>query len=83
MTVLYPLQGGNTIRQLLKIAKKAVPEGDWRSTPVILKATAGLRLLPEDKASALLKEVRHIFSLPSDSLAQTPPVPPGSGMRNH
>lgn len=56
-------QGGNTIRQLLKIAKKTVPEEDWKRTPVVLKATAGLRLLPEDKANALLKEVRHAFSL--------------------
>uniref|UniRef100_A0AAX7SGU2 nucleoside diphosphate phosphatase n=1 Tax=Astatotilapia calliptera TaxID=8154 RepID=A0AAX7SGU2_ASTCA len=61
-----PEEGGNTIRQLLRIAKKTVPEEDWRRTPVVLKATAGLRLLPEDKARALLKEVRHVFSLPSD-----------------
>ena len=79
-----PSQGGNTIRQLLKIAKKTVPEDEWKRTPVVLKATAGLRLLPVDKANALLKEVRHVFlSLPSDSLAQTAPVPPESGMRNH
>ncbi|KAG7238562.1 hypothetical protein INR49_030835 [Caranx melampygus] len=56
-----PEEGGNTIRQLLKIAKKTVPEEDWRRTPVVLKATAGLRLLPEDKANALLKEVREVF----------------------
>lgn len=30
---------------------------------MVLKATAGLRLLPEDKANALLKEVRRSFSL--------------------
>ncbi|KAF3844817.1 hypothetical protein F7725_007980 [Dissostichus mawsoni] len=65
-----PEEGGNTIRQLLRIAKKTVPEEDWRRTPVVLKATAGLRLLPEDKANALLKEVRHVFSLPSDSLVR-------------
>lgn len=55
------LQGGNTVRQLLKIAKKTIPEDDWNRTPVVLKATAGLRLLPEEKASALLKEVRHVL----------------------
>uniref|UniRef100_A0A8D3CT73 nucleoside diphosphate phosphatase n=1 Tax=Scophthalmus maximus TaxID=52904 RepID=A0A8D3CT73_SCOMX len=54
-------KGGNTVRQLLKIAKKTVPEDEWKRTPVVLKATAGLRLLPEDKASALLKEVREVF----------------------
>lgn len=56
-----PEEGGNTIRQLLKIAKKTVPESEWKQTPVVLKATAGLRLLPEEKADALLKEVRDIF----------------------
>ncbi|XP_068194994.1 ectonucleoside triphosphate diphosphohydrolase 5-like [Antennarius striatus] len=56
-----PEEGGNTIRQLLKIAKKTVPEDEWSRTPVVLKATAGLRLLPEDKANALLEEVREVF----------------------
>ncbi|KAL6105705.1 entpd5 [Pungitius sinensis] len=56
-----PEKGGDTIRQLLKIAKKTVPEEDWGRTPVVLKATAGLRLLPEDKANALLEEVREVF----------------------
>lgn len=60
LTQSFPsAQGGNTIRQLLKIAKKTVPEEEWSRTPVVLKATAGLRLLPEDKARALLKEVRR------------------------
>lgn len=58
----YPIQGGNTIRALLKVAKKTVPEVEWKQTPVVLKATAGLRLLPKEKANALLDEVRHVFS---------------------
>lgn len=61
--IVKPRQGGNTIRQLLKIAKKTVPQEEWSRTPVVLKATAGLRLLPVDKANALLKEVRCISSL--------------------
>ncbi|XP_006786173.1 ectonucleoside triphosphate diphosphohydrolase 5 [Neolamprologus brichardi] len=68
-----PEEGGNTIRQLLRIAKKTVPEEDWRRTPVVLKATAGLRLLPEEKARALLKEVQDVFEespfyVPSNSV---------------
>lgn len=59
------LQGGNTIRQLLKIAKKAIPKEAWSRTPVVLKATAGLRMLPEEKANSLLKEVRSVLTLPS------------------
>lgn len=62
---LPSLQGGNTIRQLLKIAKKAIPKQAWSRTPVVLKATAGLRMLPEEKANALLKEVRSVHSPPS------------------
>lgn len=78
------LQGGNTIRQLLKIAKKTVPEEEWHRTPVVLKATAGLRLLPEDKANALLKEVRHVFSLcPQTVWHKQHPSRQGAEMRNH
>lgn len=43
----------------MKVAKKTVPKNEWKQTPVILKATAGLRLLPEEKAKALLDEVKH------------------------
>lgn len=32
---------------------------------MVLKATAGLRMLPEEKAIALLKEVRSVRSPPS------------------
>ncbi|XP_036448839.1 ectonucleoside triphosphate diphosphohydrolase 5 [Colossoma macropomum] len=56
-----PEVGGDTIRQLLKVAKKTVPKEEWRQTPVVLKATAGLRLLPEEKAKALLDEVKEVF----------------------
>lgn len=34
-----------------------MPSSHWKKTPVVLKATAGLRLLPEHKAEALLSEV--------------------------
>lgn len=43
---------------LLKVAKKTVPRLEWKRTPVILKATAGLRLLPAEKAQALLDQVK-------------------------
>ncbi|XP_047466640.1 ectonucleoside triphosphate diphosphohydrolase 5 [Mugil cephalus] len=56
-----PEEAANTIRQLLKIAKKTVPEEEWRRTPVVLRATAGLRMLPTDKAIAILKEVKEAF----------------------
>ncbi|TFK12529.1 alpha-actinin-3 [Platysternon megacephalum] len=56
-----PEKGAETVKGLLKMAKEAVPRSHWKETPVVLKATAGLRLLPEPKAQALLSEVREVF----------------------
>ncbi|KAG7461283.1 hypothetical protein MATL_G00208410 [Megalops atlanticus] len=56
-----PEMGGDTVRQLLKVAKRTVPRLEWKRTPVVLRATAGLRLLPEQKAQALLEQVREVF----------------------
>ncbi|KAM6912299.1 ectonucleoside triphosphate diphosphohydrolase 5 [Xenentodon cancila] len=69
-----PEQAGNTIRQLLKLVKKTVPEEEWRRTPVVLKATAGLRMLTEDEANGILKEVKEAFDdspfyVPEDSVS--------------
>ncbi|KAI4899563.1 hypothetical protein NFI96_012720 [Prochilodus magdalenae] len=47
--------------QLLEVAKEVVPAGLWPSTPLALKATAGLRLLPGEKASHLLDKVKEVF----------------------
>ncbi|XP_063146158.1 nucleoside diphosphate phosphatase ENTPD5 isoform X2 [Candoia aspera] len=56
-----PEKGAETIRKLLEMAKNAVPPPHWNKTPVVLKATAGLRLLAEHKAQALLSQVRVVF----------------------
>uniref|UniRef100_V9KRQ8 nucleoside diphosphate phosphatase n=1 Tax=Callorhinchus milii TaxID=7868 RepID=V9KRQ8_CALMI len=56
-----PEQGAETVRGLLDMAKQTIPSTHWSSTPVVLKATAGLRLLPEQKAQALLSEVQELF----------------------
>lgn len=42
---------------LLKVAKQTVPRLEWKRTPAVLRATAGLRLLPAEKAQALLDQV--------------------------
>ncbi|XP_077670387.1 ectonucleoside triphosphate diphosphohydrolase 6 isoform X3 [Eretmochelys imbricata] len=42
------------IQELLEVAKDEVPMELWKFTPLVLKATAGLRLLPGDKAQKLL-----------------------------
>ncbi|XP_041108087.1 ectonucleoside triphosphate diphosphohydrolase 6-like isoform X1 [Polyodon spathula] len=49
------------IQELLNVAKENVPCDLWKSTPLVLKATAGLRLLPGEKAKHLLDKVKDIF----------------------
>ncbi|XP_013879070.1 ectonucleoside triphosphate diphosphohydrolase 6 [Austrofundulus limnaeus] len=49
------------IKELLDVAKSSVPPSMWTRTPVVLKATAGLRLLPGQKADQLLDTVRVLF----------------------
>nr|DBA26974.1 TPA: hypothetical protein GDO54_011161 [Pyxicephalus adspersus] len=49
------------IKELLDIAMAEIPDNLWSSTPLVLKATAGLRLLPGEKAQKLLDTVRDIF----------------------
>ncbi|CAB1343187.1 unnamed protein product [Coregonus sp. 'balchen'] len=69
-----PEMGGYTVKQLLKVAKKTVPRLEWKRTPLVLKATAGLRLLPPEKAQALLEQVQDVFDespffVPDDSVS--------------
>ncbi|KAJ0061252.1 hypothetical protein NL108_013917, partial [Boleophthalmus pectinirostris] len=56
-----PEMAGHTVRMLLKVAKRTVPRVEWKRTPVVLRATAGLRLLPQQKAHVLLEQVQHVF----------------------
>lgn len=51
-------QATDGIRKLLKVAKKSVPRLEWKKTPVVLRATAGLRMLSAEKAQALLDQVK-------------------------
>ncbi|KAM4693903.1 ectonucleoside triphosphate diphosphohydrolase 6 [Discoglossus pictus] len=56
-----PNKSASGINELLNIAKKEIPEHLWKSTPLVLKATAGLRLLPGEKAQKLLDKAQDIF----------------------
>ncbi|XP_037304594.2 ectonucleoside triphosphate diphosphohydrolase 5-like isoform X2 [Pungitius pungitius] len=56
-----PEAAGHTVRMLLKVAKKTVPRLEWKRCPLVLRATAGLRLLEADKAQVLLEQVQHVF----------------------
>nr|CAD7424223.1 unnamed protein product [Timema monikensis] len=57
------LPGAESLEELLDRAKSVIPPADWASTPLALKATAGLRLLPGHQADSLLKEVKKSFAL--------------------
>ncbi|KAK2109418.1 Ectonucleoside triphosphate diphosphohydrolase 6 [Saguinus oedipus] len=57
------------IQELLDVAKQDIPFDFWKATPLVLKATAGLRLLPGEKAQKLLQKV----SLATPSAISQPP----------
>ena len=54
-----PKAGADTITELLEMAKKRIPVDKRANVPVTLKATAGLRLLPQDQSQALLDSVHQ------------------------
>ncbi|XP_054655163.1 ectonucleoside triphosphate diphosphohydrolase 6 isoform X2 [Dunckerocampus dactyliophorus] len=57
----HPDECATGIVELLEVAKASVPSSAWNATPVVLKATAGLRLLPVQKAKNLLEQVSALF----------------------
>ena len=54
-------QAGRSLEALIQKAQGHIPADQWASTPIALKATAGLRLLPKDQADAILNEVKLDF----------------------
>uniref|UniRef100_A0A9J8BYI4 Ectonucleoside triphosphate diphosphohydrolase 6 n=2 Tax=Cyprinus carpio TaxID=7962 RepID=A0A9J8BYI4_CYPCA len=54
-----PEKSKEGLLELLKVARDTIPETLWSSSPLILRATAGLRLLPGEKATILLDKVRE------------------------
>ncbi|KAL1276053.1 hypothetical protein QQF64_035676 [Cirrhinus molitorella] len=58
--VQNPPAAGESLKKCLDITKAAIPEGQWKATPVYLGATAGMRLLRlqnQSLADSILKEV--------------------------
>ena len=56
-----PVKAGESIQELLNAAKERIPERYWSQTPITLKATAGLRLLPKDQSEAIMAQVRTVL----------------------
>lgn len=62
-----PEKGADTIVQLIKKAEFLTPPNKRSATPLIVRATAGLRLLPADKAQQLIDGVaKAIYKLGYD-----------------
>ncbi|RUS85481.1 hypothetical protein EGW08_006757 [Elysia chlorotica] len=57
----HPQEAANSLKPMLKRSLKHVPKELQDQTMVILKATAGLRLLPTSKADAILSKVRQLL----------------------
>ncbi|XP_014211619.1 ectonucleoside triphosphate diphosphohydrolase 5 [Copidosoma floridanum] len=55
-----PYKVRQSLEELLDHAKKRVPKNSWAHTPLILRATAGLRLLPGHEAQNILAESRRV-----------------------
>ena len=58
---LFILQAGESVQQLINAAKERIPAKYWSKTPITLKATAGLRLLPQEESEAIIKEVKKVL----------------------
>lgn len=56
-----PRMGAESLRPMVIEALAFVPKAKQRSTPITLKATAGLRLLSEGVADNILNEVTQMF----------------------
>ncbi|KAH9641306.1 hypothetical protein HF086_013288 [Spodoptera exigua] len=57
-----PAKGADTIVQLIKKAEFLTPPEKRKTTPLIVRATAGLRLLPADKAQQLIDHVARAIA---------------------
>ncbi|GMS79035.1 hypothetical protein PENTCL1PPCAC_1210, partial [Pristionchus entomophagus] len=55
-----PEEAAVSVQQLIERARREVPERLRGRTPIVLKATAGLRLLPGDAAQRILENVNAI-----------------------
>ncbi|XP_011145148.1 ectonucleoside triphosphate diphosphohydrolase 5 isoform X2 [Harpegnathos saltator] len=58
-----PMDAAKSLTTLLNKAKTVIPQSEWSRTMLTMKATAGLRLLPEHKANAILEECRKLFQI--------------------
>ena len=53
-----PRGAAESITRLLAEAKSFIPKSGWAETPLTLRATAGLRLLPKEQSDAIIGKSR-------------------------
>ncbi|KAJ4458545.1 putative ectonucleoside triphosphate diphosphohydrolase 1 [Paratrimastix pyriformis] len=58
---------GPYFKELIAFASEAIPKSEHSRTPIFIKATAGLRLLPPAKRDTILKAVREYLSQPANN----------------
>mmetsp|Transcript_2420 Transcript_2420/g.3476 ORF Transcript_2420/g.3476 Transcript_2420/m.3476 type:complete len:451 (+) Transcript_2420:45-1397(+) len=56
-----PQEGARSLEPLLKQALDKIPSGELANTPIMLGATAGLRMLPGSQAEDLLEHSRNLI----------------------
>ncbi|XP_051157766.1 ectonucleoside triphosphate diphosphohydrolase 5 isoform X1 [Leptopilina boulardi] len=56
-----PIEGMKSLQILVDKAKSVIPQSEWNYTPLFMKATAGLRLLPGHKANDILEVTRNFL----------------------
>ena len=57
-----PSEAGQSLKGLIDFMKENVPQDKYSTTPIWLKATAGLRMLNTNTANAILTSVRNFLS---------------------
>jgi len=57
-----PSQAGPSLEGLITFLKSKVPVDQWATTPIYLKATAGLRLVTDAERQAILSSVRQYLA---------------------
>lgn len=56
-----PKDAAKSLTVLLDQVKQKIPQSEWQNTPLTMRATAGLRLLPGHKAQEILQECRKLL----------------------
>jgi Golgi nucleoside diphosphatase len=56
-----PGAAGASLKGLVDFVKEQVPEADWATTPIWLKATAGLRMVADKEREDILESVRNFL----------------------